>query len=104
MNFWLHNFRVVCLEDPNVIVTGDFNINVLRREIKWFLAFLDAEFSLPLLSDVKQSTIRNTSLDILVTALLPIQTQSTMFTTFRMVSKSSSPNLYSNLLCCYRIH
>ncbi|KAH7943190.1 hypothetical protein HPB52_006271 [Rhipicephalus sanguineus] len=65
MNFLLHNFSTVCQQDVPVIVTGDFNVNVLRRDNEWLVAFLGAELGLHLLSDVTQPTTRNnTCLDI----------------------------------------
>lgn len=32
VTFLLHNLRAVCQEDVLLIITGDFNVNVLRRE------------------------------------------------------------------------
>ncbi|KAH6931230.1 hypothetical protein HPB50_022967 [Hyalomma asiaticum] len=67
IHFFSHNFCAVCQEDVPVIVTGDVNVNVLRRENEWLVAFLDAELGLHLLSDVIQpSTRNNTCLDIVI--------------------------------------
>lgn len=59
IKFLLHNFSAVCQEDVPMIVTGDFNVNVLRCENEWLMAFLTAKLGLHLLSDITQPTTRN---------------------------------------------
>lgn len=46
MSFLLRNVWAVCLQDVPVVVPGDFNVNVLRRENHWLVTFLDAELGL----------------------------------------------------------
>ncbi|XP_037558151.1 uncharacterized protein LOC119435325 [Dermacentor silvarum] len=82
-DFFLRNFRAVCLENAPVIITGDFNVNVLRRENEWLLAFLDAELGLRLLSDVTQPTTRNnTCLDLVFGKGIPSRVHCVTFPTY----------------------
>lgn len=53
MNFLLHNFGALCLQDVLGIVTGE---NLLRREKQGLVAFFDAELGLHLFSDVTSFT------------------------------------------------
>ncbi|KAH6945708.1 hypothetical protein HPB50_009687 [Hyalomma asiaticum] len=46
MNFLLHNFSAVCQHGVPLIVTGDFNVSVLRRENEWLVEFLGAQLGL----------------------------------------------------------